>query len=267
VPDQPPQLRADCARCAGLCCVVPTFATSADFAIDKRAGQPCPHLGPQFRCGIHDHLRQRGFPGCAAYDCFGAGQQVVQVTFGGQDWRRTPAIAARMFDVFPIMRQLHELLSYLTEALALPRARPVHPALTSALDRTARLTRATADDLLALDVAAHRGEVNTLLRRASELARAGAGGADRSGADLIGTDLRGADLHGASLRGAYLIGADLRGADLRLADLTGADLRGADVRGADLTGCLFLTQSQVDTATGDAATKLPPSLTRPAHWL
>ena len=31
-------LRADCARCAGLCCVVPAFTESADFAIDKPSG-------------------------------------------------------------------------------------------------------------------------------------------------------------------------------------------------------------------------------------
>ena len=66
-------LRADCARCFGLCCVAPAFAASADFAIDKPAGQACPHLAGDFRCGIHDELRPRGFPGCTVYDCFGAG--------------------------------------------------------------------------------------------------------------------------------------------------------------------------------------------------
>jgi hypothetical protein len=78
-------LRADCQRCFGLCCVVPAFSASSDFAIDKAAGQPCPNLRADFACAIHDRLRQRGFPGCAVYDCFGAGQQVAQVTFNGQD--------------------------------------------------------------------------------------------------------------------------------------------------------------------------------------
>jgi uncharacterized protein YjbI with pentapeptide repeats len=68
------------------------------------------------------------------------------------------------------------------------------------------------------------------------------------------------------LRGALLIGADLRGADLHTADLLGADLRGADLSGADLTGSLFLLQSQVDTARGDAATHLPAGRIRPPHW-
>ena len=40
-------LTADCSRCAGLCCVLPAFAASADFAVDKPAGTPCRHLrGP-----------------------------------------------------------------------------------------------------------------------------------------------------------------------------------------------------------------------------
>ncbi len=260
-------LRADCARCFGLCCVVPSFAASADFAIDKPAGQPCPSLGHDFRCGIHDRLRQRGFPGCAVYDCFGAGQQVAQVTFGGRDWREAPGTARQMFAVFEVMRQLHELLWYLTEALAMAPARPVHAQLRAALDETGRLTGLGPDAVLALDAAAHRHAVNELLVRASELARAQAPRRpDRRGADLIGADLRGIDLRGASLRGAYLTGAGLGRADLRLADLTGADLRAADLRGADLRDSLFLTQAQLDAAKGDTHTRLPPSLSRPAHW-
>jgi uncharacterized protein YjbI with pentapeptide repeats len=247
---------------------VPAFSASADFAIDKAAGQPCPNLRPDSRCGIHTSLRQRGFPGCTVYDCFGAGQKVAQVTFGGQDWRQAPETTKQMFDVFPIMRQLHELLWYLAEALKLQPARPLHGELRLAFDETERLTHYSPDDLLDLDVAAHRRDVNALLQRASELARAGARRKkiDRRGAHLIGADLRGADLRGANLRGAYLIGADLNGADLRLADFTGADVRAADLGGADLTGSIFLTQSQLDAAKGDADTILPPSLTRPAHW-
>jgi uncharacterized protein YjbI with pentapeptide repeats len=261
-------LHADCESCFGLCCVAPAFATSADFAFDKDAGQPCPNLKPDFRCAIHHRLRPAGFPGCAVYDCFGAGQKVAQVTFGGQDWRRTPRIAGQMFEAFTIMRQLHELLWYLTEALTLEAARPLHDELRAALDETERLTNSSADDLVELDVASHRRNVNALLLRVSELARADAPrhAVDRSRADLIGKDLRGADLRGASLRGAEMIGADIRGADLGMADLTGTDFRGADIRGTDLSRSLFLTQSQLDAANGDLDTKLPGALTRPTHW-
>jgi uncharacterized protein YjbI with pentapeptide repeats len=266
--DRRRSLRADCERCFGLCCVAPAFSASADFAIDKAAGQACPNLQSDFRCGIHHSLREQGFAGCAVFDCFGAGQKVAQVTFSGRDWRETPQIAVQMFQVFTIMRQLHELLWYLTEALTLQPAGSIHGELSLALDETERLTHSSPDALVELDVSTHRQDVNALLLRTSELVRAEAGrmGIDRRGADLIGADLRGADLSGANLRGAYLIRADLRGADLRSADLIGADFRGADLGGADLTESIFLVQSQLDAAKGDINTTLPPSLTVPTHW-
>ncbi|SBT45033.1 Pentapeptide repeat-containing protein [Micromonospora narathiwatensis] len=260
------ELRADCARCFGICCVAPAFAASADFAIDKPAGQPCPNLRADSRCDIHRDLRQQGFPGCTVFDCFGAGQHVAQGTFGGRDWRGDPATARLMFDTFAVMRPLHELLWYLTEALALTSPGPLRENLAAALAETGRLTDGSPDDLLALDVDAHRDRVNRLLSRAGEQARGAPAGVDRRGAILIGADLRRAGLSGANLRGACLIGADLRGVDLGAADLTGADLRGADLRGTDLGRCLFVHQSQVDAARGDHRTVLPPGLRRPTHW-
>ena len=83
---------------------------------------------------------------------------------------------------------------------------------------------------------------------------------------MFAAKLRRGRLRGADLRGSILIAADLRQADLRHADLLGADLRDARLDGADLTGCLFLTQTQVGSAQGDAATLIPPGLRRPAHW-
>ncbi|MFI9611747.1 pentapeptide repeat-containing protein [Streptomyces sp. NPDC052023] len=262
-------LRGDCANCFGLCCVALPFAASADFALDKDAGQPCPNLRGDHRCGIHSALRQKGFGGCTVYDCFGAGQRVSQVTFAGQDWRTASREHARlMFDAFPVVRHLHELLRYLTEALALPATRPIRTELRSALEETDRLAGLTAPELAALDVGAHRRQVDVLLLRTSELARAGTRGRrkDRRGADLMGARLQGADLRGANLRGACLIAADLTGADLRGADMIGADLRDAGLGEADLTGAFFLTQPQVEAARGTAGTELPRSVSRPAHW-
>ncbi|MFH0519415.1 pentapeptide repeat-containing protein [Streptomyces sp. M41] len=262
-------LRGDCENCFGLCCVALPFAASADFAVDKDAGTPCRNLQDDHRCGIHARLRQRGFTGCTVYDCFGAGQKVSQITFGGQGWRTGPREHARqMFDVFPVVRQLHELLWYLTEALTLPAARPLRPELRRLLEATEALTLGSPQELAQVDVAAHRQEVNQLLLRTSELARAGTRGRkkDRRGADLMGARLKGADLRGANLRGAYLIAADLTGADLRGADLIGADLRDTDLTDADLTGAFFLTQPQLNAARGSAGTRLPGSVSRPAHW-
>ncbi|WP_068786144.1 pentapeptide repeat-containing protein [Paenibacillus phocaensis] len=269
-------LQADCEHCFGLCCAALPFAASVDFAADKPAGQPCGHLRADFRCGIHANLRETGYRGCTVYDCFGAGQKVSQVTFAGLNWREVPRSTKPMFEVFPVMWQLHELLWYLDEALSLPQASILHERLRSAYDETERLTYADVDGLISCDPAAHRAKVNELLLEVSERVRAealrqvkSASGRRRNfgrGADLIGAKLRGADLRGAYFRGAYLIAADLRGADLRGADMIGADLRDADVTGADLSQSLFLTQAQVNAAKGDAATKLPPLLVRPSHW-
>ncbi|GIO29170.1 MULTISPECIES: pentapeptide repeat-containing protein [Paenibacillus] len=270
------RLRADCGQCFGLCCVALPYAASADFAFDKKAGTPCRNLDADFRCGVHKDLRERGMRGCTVYDCFGAGQQVSQETYRGRDWRRSPETAAQMFDVFPVMWQLHELLWYLTEARTLESAAPIHAELDSALEETDRLTRLDPESLLKIDMTAYRADINALLLQTSRFVREDGQrklkGQPKQrkiperGADLIGAKLKGADLRYQSLRGAYLIAADLRSADLKGADLIGADLRDADLRGADLRGSIFLTQAQVNAAKGDAHSKIPSSLIRPEHW-
>ena len=263
----PIELTADCANCFGLCCVAPSFAKSPDFAIDKRAGLPCPNLMSSFGCGIHETLRPQGFPGCTTYDCFGAGQHVAQTTFAGRSWRDDPESASAMFAVFDVMRQLHELLWYLNEARAIAAAANLRDWIDSAFVQTEELTNASADTLLNLDVDAHRQSVNVLLVQASELARANEPQRrDYRGADLVGANLANTDLRGASLRGASLVGANLARSDLRLADFTGADLRGCNLSAADLSTAIFLTQAQLDAATGDGETQLPPARRRPAHW-
>ncbi|MEH7414988.1 pentapeptide repeat-containing protein [Neobacillus drentensis] len=261
-------LHAKCEDCFGLCCVALPFAASADFALDKNGGTPCPNLQSDFRCGIHQNLRQKGFKGCTVYECFGAGQKVSQVTFQGKDWRNYTETTKEMFDVFPIMQQLHEMLWYLTEALSLKATTSIHTELHQAIDQTEKLTLLSPEELKRLDVPAHRAEVNALLLKTSELVRADSQPKHKitRGTDLIGAKLRKADLREANLRGACLIAADLRDADIRKVDFIGADLRDANLSGADLTGSIFLTQAQINAAKGDARTKLPHLLSHPTHW-
>ncbi|WP_037286528.1 pentapeptide repeat-containing protein [Saccharibacillus sacchari] len=289
--------RGDCENCFGLCCAALPFSVSVDFAIDKAAGEPCRNLREDFRCGIHTKLRDTGFRGCTVYDCYGAGQKVSQETFKGVSWRERPETARAMFEVLPIVWQLHELMLYIEELLGRPAASVLHAGLREELIEIERLTRLEPDALRELSVSALRAKVNGLLLEGSELVRAEAkrrhashseeaprvkpnsrggkhgksGKAGRKpvigrGADLVGADLRGEDLRAANLRGAYLIAANLSGVDLREADLIGADFRDADLRGANLAGVLFLTQVQLNAAKGDARTLLPPGLERPGHW-
>jgi hypothetical protein len=258
-------LRADCSRCAGLCCVAPAFVRSADFAISKPAGTPCRNLLDDDRCGIHEQLSDRGFPGCAVFDCFGAGQRVVQETFAGATWRDDPTRAQQMFVAFDVVRALHEMLWYLADAADRPESRPLSSAIAARRQQIVLLAAGDGGELPGVDLAAIRRAVGDLLGRVSTLVR-GNGAPDRRGADLVGAGLRNADLRRTSLRSALLLGADLRAADLRRADLLGADLRGANLRGADLTDSLFLTQPQVNAARGDDTTRLPETLLRPTHW-
>lgn len=269
-------LRVDCEKCFGFCCVALYFSASEGFPTDKDAGKPCINLQADFKCAVHNNLRQKGLNGCTAYDCFGAGQKVAQVTYGGHDWLQVKESGKQMFEAFLIVRQLHEMLWYLTEALTLQIASPIQGELRCMLSETERLTYLNADALMALDLEVHRHAVNALLLRTSELVRTKARRGQRTASkhhktiagrlDFIGADLTKTNLIGADLRGAFLIAANLRGADLRGADFIGADLRDTDLRGANLTESIFITQVQINAAKGDSNTKLPVSLARPAYW-
>jgi hypothetical protein len=81
--------------------------------------------------------------------------------------------------------------------------------------------------------------------------------------DFTRWDFEDSDLAGATLRCASLVRADLHNARLIGTDLENTRLLGADLRGADLSSARNLTQRQLDTACGDATTKLPPGLTAP----
>lgn len=262
----PAELTADCGRCFALCCVAPAFARSADFAIDKPAGVACPHLADDHRCSIHAGLREEGFAGCTAYDCFGAGQRVAQETYAGRDWREHPELAASMMAALPVVRGLHELLWHLDEARSRATSEPLRSSLDALAARVEGVASRPAPGSAHGELDGLRAEVAPLLRQVSEQARAGLGGPGLAEEDLSGRDLRRSDLRGACLRGARLIGADLRELDLSLTDLLGADLRAADLRGARLDAALYLTRTQIGGASGDRRTTLPARLDRPAHW-
>jgi hypothetical protein len=103
-------LRADCTRCAALCCVALAFDRSALFAYDKKAGEACRHLDRNGRCAIHASRKEVGFGGCAAYDCLGAGQFVTQTVFGGRSWRDDASLLGPMIMAFALVRELRGLL-------------------------------------------------------------------------------------------------------------------------------------------------------------
>jgi len=92
-------------------------------------------------------------------------------------------------------------------------------------------------------------------------------GRDLKGANLNRANLKGANLHLVHFEHAWLIEAHLEGAVLEFTHFEDAWLNAAHLEGADLSLAAGLTQDQIEQAYGDANTKLPPGLTRPAHWL
>jgi len=99
------------------------FDKGEDFALDKPALHPCPNLSDSL-CLIHDRLAERGFPGCARYDCLGAGQRVTQDLFGGRDWQTDATLRRPMAEAFATLRRLHAGLELLqaSRRLSLPPA-------------------------------------------------------------------------------------------------------------------------------------------------
>lgn len=143
-------LRADCERCAALCCVAFAFDRSEQFAFDKAAGEVCSNLDTCGRCRIHDEKASRGFSGCVRYDCLGAGQRVTQEVFAGQSWRRDPSLLEPMLRAFEVTWRVHELLQLLQEAKKLPLAeaeRETVHAFEAALDPQEGWTRQTLASL------------------------------------------------------------------------------------------------------------------------
>ena len=132
----PAHLKADCSACVALCCVIPPFDAVQGFGFDKPAETPCHHLCADSRCGIHDQLIDRGFSGCVAFDCLGAGQRLTAQAverFGSADWRERPEVARWLFAAYPRVRQVQESLARLSLAAAVT-GNPALAALAAELE-------------------------------------------------------------------------------------------------------------------------------------
>ena len=68
-----------------------------------------------------------------------------------------------MYDAFPVMHQLHEMLWYLNEAILLKATQSIHKELSKAIEETERLSNLNADELMKVNIPLHRAEVNILL--------------------------------------------------------------------------------------------------------
>lgn len=141
------QLVADCAACAGLCCVAPGFDAGDDFAFDKRALAPCRHLGTDNLCRIHETLEDQGFPGCAKFDCKGAGQYVTQQIFPRKRWRKDRETLEAMSEAYRRMRAICDMAELFHLAARLPLSAAQEAARTTMLDCLLPDPAWTADSL------------------------------------------------------------------------------------------------------------------------
>jgi hypothetical protein len=113
-------LVADCAACAGLCCVAPGFDAGDDFAFDKRALAPCRHLGHDNLCRIHETLEEDGFKGCSRFDCKGAGPYVMTHIFPRARWRKDRELLENIAEAYRRMRAICDMIELMRVAQNLP---------------------------------------------------------------------------------------------------------------------------------------------------
>ena len=261
------RLVSRCEDCCGLCCTMLYFAKSEGFPRDKSAGVPCSHLQSDFRCAVHGELEQKKLKGCLAFECLGAGQRVTQAVYGGRTWRDKTVSAAEMEQIFLHVCQLQQVLGYLLDGQTLVPAQSLNSELAALIAENLRLSALPPEELAALTVEEHRGRANTVLKEAWAKVQQALGVKAKAGSpDYIGRKFKKADLSGRDFSMSLLIAADLSGCCLYGANLLGADLRDAQLSGADLSQCLFLTQTQLNSAKGDASVKLPEHLQRPSSW-
>jgi hypothetical protein len=154
-----PDLVADCARCAALCCVAPSFEASEDFAVDKPSGARCQHLEHDDRCAIHAQRIERGFPGCVSFECYGAGQRATR-TFQGAD----------RDELYLLLNTLHELLFLLTEGLKLcpPSHAELGAQLTRAIEALDAFEPVSIAQVRAFDLSGTQAHARALLREVGE---------------------------------------------------------------------------------------------------
>ncbi|WP_300556604.1 hypothetical protein [Maricaulis sp.] len=130
--------------------------------------EPCRNLA-HHSCTIHESLTEKGFPGCVAYDCLGAGNRVVQEVFDGRSWQDDPRLTRPMMEAFAAMREVHKRLDLLRAAQTLPLS-PEHEDLRQ--DYLARLETGPWDGAALNEFDAGLAlEIDILLHRVAEYVR------------------------------------------------------------------------------------------------
>lgn len=137
---------ADCGSCFALCCTALSFQRGSQFGHDKLAGQPCHYLADDFRCRIHSRREELGYDGCEAFDCLGAGQRASAI-FAGENWRRDPAIARRLYASFSLLLRIQEMRRALETAAELDLRPALHEERLALLEKLAAQGESRREDI------------------------------------------------------------------------------------------------------------------------
>jgi len=259
-------LKIDCKKCSGLCCVA-LYCTKTDgFPANKEAGTPCKHLDSDFSCKIHSRLADNNYKGCLAYDCFGAGQRTTQLYLPDGTWETNSEQKDKLFQVFIIVYQLHQMLWYLVEAFTLTSDELLKSTIDSLISENEQILQQPMDHIAMLDLSEYRSNVNNVLKQISTDISANDTSSQIHGLNYLGKNFKKANLDRKNFSMSLMIAANLSGCSLKNTNFLGADLRDANIRNADLSKSIFLTQMQINSAIGNSNTKISIYLTRPATW-
>ncbi|MGL5676802.1 MAG: pentapeptide repeat-containing protein [Cellulosilyticaceae bacterium] len=257
------ELHIDCKNCSGLCCVALYCSKIDGFPENKDAGVPCKHLEADFKCDIHGELIEKNLRGCLNYECFGAGQKVTRMYADKGGWEQNPSQRAEIYQVFLGVTQLYQMRWYLLQALELHVSSERDGAIEKLIQENGEIVEQEPKKILSYDLEAYRERVNVLLKALTNQVRTTK---DNGNKNFFGKNLKGKNLDGKDFTMALMIAANLEKCRLRRANLLGADMRDTNIKDTDLSESLFLTQMQINSAKGNAETKLPSYLSRPSTW-
>ncbi|HBG11953.1 MAG TPA: hypothetical protein DDX68_09370, partial [Clostridium sp.] len=250
-------LKIDCKKCSGLCCVA-LYCTKTDgFPANKEAGTPCKHLDSDFSCKIHSRLADNNYKGCLAYDCFGAGQRTTQLYLPDGTWETNSEQKDKLFQVFIIVYQLHQMLWYLVEAFTLTSDELLKSTIDLLISENEQMLQQPMDHIAMLDLSEYRSNVNIVLKQISTDISANDTSSQIHGLNYLGKNFKKANLDRKNFSMSLMIAANLSGCSLKNTNFLGADLRDANIRNADLSKSILLTQMQINSAIGNSNTKIP----------
>lgn len=256
------QLKTNCSKCSGLCCVALFFFKMDGFPKDKKAGEPCDNLLNNFQCKIHTQLEDKNLKGCIGYDCFNAGEHVTQFIYQGKTYRDLPNRAMEIFDIFMIISQLFQARYYLLEVLTLEISSKMKEKIEWLIVENKKICNYSFNELLSFNLNAYKNKINPILKQICLQLNKN----KNVPTVFLGKNFEGKDMTNLDLSTKLLIAANFKGCRFENTIFLGADTRDTDFSNADLKKAVFLTQGQINSAKGNRNTKLPNHLNYPVTW-